>query len=151
MAIINRNAQPPEISIVDANGGNVRKAFAADAEKVTGVAWSPDGRFLAYTFEEPTGGSVHTWSLEQGSDLVIRSEPSLLSRNNLASLVWLPDGRLIFGEYGPSEQGTADLWAMPTDLRTGKSAGNPVQITNWHGDYAWSPERELGWPSPGGW
>ena len=99
--------------------------------------------YLAYTFEGPTEGSLHTWSLEQGSDLVVRTEPTLLSRTNLPSLVWLPDGRLIFGEYGPSEQGTAHLSAMPMDLRTGKSAGNPVPITNWHGDYAWSPTVSL--------
>src|ERR1700722_13626233 len=143
IAIIDDNAKPPEISIIDANGGNFRKAFAIDAARVTGVTWSPDGRFLAYTFEGPTEGSVHTWSLEQHSDLVVRSEPDLLSRTNLPSLVWLPDGRLIFGEFGPSEQGTTHLSAMPMDLRTGKSAGNPVQITNWHGDYAWSPSVSL--------
>ncbi len=143
IAIIDRDAKPPEISIIDANGGNFRKAFAVDTAMVTGVTWSPDGRFLAYTFEGPTEGSLHTWSLEQGSDLVVRTEPTLLSRTNLPSLVWLPDGRLIFGEYGPSEQGTAHLSAMPMDLRTGKSAGNPVPITNWHGDYAWSPTVSL--------
>ena len=143
IAIIDNNAKPPEISTIDANGGNFRKAFAADTDRVTGVTWSPDGRFIAYTFEAPTEGSVHTWSLEQGSDLVVRTEPTLLSRSNLPSLAWLPDGRLIFGEYGPSEQGTAHLWAMPMDLRTGKSAGNPVQITNWHGDYAWNPSASL--------
>jgi eukaryotic-like serine/threonine-protein kinase len=143
IAIIDDNAKPPEISIIDANGGNFRKAFAVDTARVTGVTWSPDGRFLAYTFEGPTEGSVHTWSLEQGSDFVVRTEPTLLSRTNLPSLLWLPDGRLIFGEYGPSEQGTAYLWAMSMDLRTGKSAGNPVQITNWHGDFAWSPSVSL--------
>jgi eukaryotic-like serine/threonine-protein kinase len=141
IAIIDSDAKPPEISIIDANGGNFRKAFGIDTASVTGVAWSPDGRFLAYTFEGSPEGSIHTWSLEQGSDLVVHTEPALFSRTNLPSLVWLPDGRLIFGELGPS--GTAELWAMPMDLRTGKSAGIPVQITNWHGDYGWSPSVSL--------
>jgi len=143
IAIIDDNAKPPEISIIDANGGNFRKAFAADTDRVTGVTWSPDGRFLAYRFEGPTEGSLHTWSLEQHSDLVVHTEPTLPSRTNLPTLVWLPDGRLIFVESGPSERGITDLWAMPIDLRTGKSAGNPVQITSWHGDFAWSPSVSL--------
>ena len=84
IAIIDRDAKPPEISIIDANGGNFRKAFAVDTAMVTGVTWSPDGRFLAYTFEGPTEGSLHTWSLEQGSDLVVRTEPTLLSRTEFA-------------------------------------------------------------------
>ena len=143
IAIIDDNAKPPEVSIIDANGGNFRKAFAADTDRVTGVTWSPDGRFLAYTFEGPTERSLHTWSLEQGSDLVVHTEPSLSSRTNLPTLVWLADGRLIFGEFGPSEQGTADLWAMPMDLRTGKSAANPLQITHWQGDFGWNPSVSL--------
>jgi Tol biopolymer transport system component len=143
IAIIDRNAKPPEISIIDASGGNIRKAFAADADKVTCITWSPDGRFLAYTFEEPSEGSIHTWSLEQGSDLVIRADGSLLSRTESPRIVWLPDGRLIFGAYNPSEQGTADLWGMPMDLQTGRPSGNPVQITNWHGDSAWIPSASL--------
>jgi eukaryotic-like serine/threonine-protein kinase len=143
IAIIDDDAKPREISIIDANGGNIRKPFPADADKVTCMTWSPDGRFLAYSLDQSPAGSIHTWSLEQASDLVVRSDRNLLSRNELPSLAWLPDGRLIFNARNPSERGTVDLWAMPMDLRAGKSTGNPVQITNWHGDQAWSPSASL--------
>jgi serine/threonine protein kinase/Tol biopolymer transport system component len=143
IAILDRNSKPPEISIIDANGGNIRKAFAAGGDKVTCVAWSPDGRFLAYSLDESPSGSIHTWSLEQASDLVVRTDRNPIPRNDFPRLVWLPDGRLIFGAYNPSERGTTDLWAMPVDNRTGKSSGDPVQITNWHGDQASSPSASL--------
>ena len=142
IAILDRSPKP-EISIIDANGGNIRKPFPADADKVTCMTWSPDGRFLAYSLDESPAGSIHTWSMEQASDLVVHSSRNLLSRNELPRLAWLPDGRLIFNARNPSERETVDLWAMPMDLRTGKSAGNPVQITNWQGDQAWSPSASL--------
>ena len=143
IAILDRNAKPPEISIIDANGGNIRKPFPADADKVTCMTWSPDGRFLAYSLDESPAGSIHTWSLEQASDLVVRTDRNPLPRNDLPRLVWLADGRLIFAARNPSELGTEDLWAMPMDNQTGKSSGDPVQITNWHGDQAWSPSASL--------
>jgi serine/threonine protein kinase/Tol biopolymer transport system component len=128
-----------EISIIDANGQNARKVLIPNPDKVTSMVWSPNGRFLAYTRGELDRASIHTWSLEQASDFVVRSDSNLFSRTEYPKLAWLADGRLIFGAYNPSEQGTADLWAMPMDLRTGKPAGDPVQITNWHGDFAWTP------------
>jgi eukaryotic-like serine/threonine-protein kinase len=143
IAILDRIAKPTEISIIDANGGNIRKAFAADGDKVTCVAWSPDGRFLAYSLDESPAGSIHTWSLERSSDSIVHTDSNLLPRNDLPRLVWLADGRLIFAAYNPSERGTTDLWAMPMDNQTGKSSGNPVQITNWHGDEALSPSASL--------
>jgi eukaryotic-like serine/threonine-protein kinase len=142
IAILDRSPKQ-EISIIDANGGNVRKPFPADADKVTCMTWSPDGRFFAYSLDESPAGSIHTWSLEQASDLVVRTDRNLLSRNELPRLAWLPDGRLIFNAHNPSERETVDLWAMPMDLRTGKSTGNAVQMTDWHGDQAWSPSASL--------
>jgi len=142
IAVLDRSPKP-EISIIDANGGNIRKPFPADADKVTCMTWSPDGRFLAYSLDESPAGSIHTWSMEQASDLVVLSDRNLLSRNELPRLAWLPDGRLIFDARNSSERETVDLWAMPIDLRTGKSTENPVQITNWHGDQATSPTASL--------
>ncbi len=52
IAILDRSPKP-EISIIDANGGNIRKPFPADADKVTCMTWSPDGRFLAYSLTSP--------------------------------------------------------------------------------------------------
>jgi serine/threonine protein kinase len=142
IAIIDRSARP-EVAIIDGNEGNVRKSFAADADKITCVTWSPDGRFLAYALEELIGGSIHIWSFERSSDSIVRTDRNLLPRTDVPRLVWLADGRLIFGAYNPSERGTTDLWAMPMDLQTGKPSGSPVQITNWHGDEAGSPSVSL--------
>ncbi len=124
-----------EVSIIEANGENARKVLGASADRVSAVAWSPDGRFLAYILDQEPGGSIHTWSLEQSSDAVVRSDPDLVSRaTDGAALVWLADERLIFGVNSSSERGTTDLWGMPMDPRAGKSAGSTVQITNLHGD-----------------
>ncbi len=129
-----------EISIIEANGENARKVLIPNANRITAVTWSPDGRFLAYILDEESGGSIHTWSLEQSADALVRSDSNLLSRaTDGAGLEWLADGRLVFGMSNPSEQESVDLWGMPVDLRTGKSAGSPVQITNWPGNFAWSP------------
>src|ERR1700722_1265072 len=133
------DASDSSISIIDANGENPRKVLIPNPANVTSMAWSPDGRFLAYTSDKLDRGSIHTWSLEHASDFVVRSDSNLASRTEYPKLAWLVDGRLIFGAYSPSEQTTANLWAMPMDLRTGKSAGDSVQITNWHGEFAWTP------------
>ena len=133
------DASDSSISIIDANGENPTKVLIPNPANVTSMALSPDGRLLAYTSDELAGGSIHTWSLEHASDFVVRSDSNLSSRTEYPKLAWLADGRLIFGAYSASEQRTANLWAMPMDLKTGKSAGDPVQITNWHGDFAWTP------------
>ena len=130
-----REAPNREVSIIEANGENARQVLGASADRVSAIAWSPDGRFLAYILDQESGASIHTWSLEQASDAEVRSDPALVSRaTEGAGLVWLADGRIIFSVNNSLEPGTSDLWGMPMDLRTGKSAGGTVQITNSHGD-----------------
>jgi serine/threonine protein kinase len=129
-----------ELSTIDANGENPKKISGTDADKVVTATHSPDGRFLAYMTHQDSGGSIHTRSLEQGSDVVVRSDPNIASRpTDSPCLLWLPDGRLIFGAYNPADAGNPILSAIPMDLRTGKPVGSPVQFANWHGDFGWSP------------
>ena len=125
-----------QISIIDANGGNVRKPFPADADKVTCMTWSPDRRFLAYSIDEsPRGQYLH---LLLGASFGLGRTQRTVNRSremNLPRLAWLPDGRLIFNDTYSSERGTVDLWAMPMDLRTGKSTGNACA----NDKLAWGP------------
>ena len=128
------------ISIVDANGENERRILGSSADKVTAMSWSPNGRFLAYTLDDPAGGSIHVSSFEPASDAVVYAGANLISRQSDGSaLLWLAGGRLIFTALDPSEPKSPDLWGMPMDPQTGKSAGDPLRITHWHGDFAWNP------------
>jgi Tol biopolymer transport system component len=93
---------------------------------------SPDGKFIAYTFEE--GAPVPTVKVaiiptEGGSPVHVFQAPG-----GAASLRWSPDGRAL--QYILTRNGAGNVWEQPL------SGGDPRQFTHFTSglmfDFSWS-------------
>ena len=130
-----------QIWVMDANGDNARMVLENKKDQAVTVAWSPDGRRLAYLLNEdmPT---IRTISLSGGtpslaiSDANLPADPQLLP-----ALLWSADGRLLFSLVEPASGFATNLWAIDINLDTGNSTGKPTRVTNWPGlrSFAWVP------------
>ena len=121
-----------EIWVAAADGSHPRKIFGDPGDMFGPVAWSPDGRLLAFLrftywagfkdaraslwIIDPQGGSV--------SDLL--SDPHLGE-----ALAWAPGNRLVYSLSEPlPNQGDSNLWALTIDPRNARALGQPVQLTS---------------------
>jgi Tol biopolymer transport system component len=108
---------------------------------LSGVAWSPSGRRLAYvrargTFRKPEA-SIDTCDLHGGSRSIALSEPSLWGSDGISSVAWLADGRVV---YEVSQQNhVSNLWVIVTDPTTGERRGEAKRLTDWKDFLAGSP------------
>ena len=114
-------------------GEKPRKLVAAPVgEGFDRVRWSPDGQRIAYMKSYSQGGkagdAVESLALTGGAPTRILYDP------RLQDFCWLPDGRLLYSLGQEIVLGSeSNLWAIKTDIRTGKPNGEPGRITNWAG------------------
>jgi eukaryotic-like serine/threonine-protein kinase len=135
------DAHGREIWVMGANGENPKKTLGGEKdEHYWAVAWSPAGQRLAYV--KPTangsGGSIETISLNGGAPSLVMSNP-LLVVQDLGSILWASDGRIIFVMDGASGLYSQNLWQVMTDPQSGKPLGNVTRIGNWDGVTVWAP------------
>ena len=129
-----------ELWLMGPLGEDARKIATSPADRhFLQTVWAPDGRHLAtMTWFLHSGGrcSIETRDLAGGSPIPVESGPGLC--RNYASLLWLPDGRLIYSQAEPSPQEEdSNLWEIRVDLLTGRPVGKPRRITNWTGFQPW--------------
>ncbi|MFP5378486.1 MAG: winged helix-turn-helix domain-containing protein, partial [Vicinamibacteria bacterium] len=108
------------LSVVDADGGN-RRALTALARPRGGhasPAWSPDGRWIAFSsFDAGPDSGLWVVSAEGG-------EPRQLSGGmGLYEPVFAPDGSALYAAGGE-----ALIWRVPFDGARGDGAGDPVAM-----------------------
>jgi len=111
----------------------------AQGDEVTGfmqVAWSPDGRRIAYLkvhqVFEAFECALEDRDLQGGPPIVVLTGANLCE--NPQGFWWAPDGRLIFSLAEPSPNANdSNLWEVKLDPQTGKPEGKPTRITNWVG------------------
>jgi serine/threonine protein kinase/Tol biopolymer transport system component len=126
-----------EIWLVGANGENPRKFATGD--EGTGfaqVAWSPDGRRIAYLELRDVRGYldcvVEDRDVRGGSPVMILSDANLCQ--NPQGFWWASDRRLVYSLAEPSpNQNDSNLWEIGVDPQTGRPEGKPARITNWAG------------------
>ena len=125
-----------EIWVMNADGGSPKQILKSEVDRFAALAWSPTGRRIAYlkvpSEEDPP--SIETVSLDGAPPSLVISEARLFYLDQ-PPLVWLPDGRLLFGyneAVDPLVQGD-DLWGIKADPQTGKPYENLTRILNSHG------------------
>ncbi len=122
---------PPEIWVMDADGGSARKLLSAGPREHFGkLQWSADGKFLAY---------IH-YRTEPGKEVVIETREvdgdrtaTPVSDPGMRTFCWVPDGRIIFSRRASPAGGDMNLWSVAVSGRTGQAKGKPEQLTNWAG------------------
>jgi DNA-binding winged helix-turn-helix (wHTH) protein/Tol biopolymer transport system component len=119
------------ISIEPTAGGEPRKILDDPEEMIGAIAWSADGKHLAfirriyragYVGEDP---SIMLASLADG-----RLEQLLSNARLDDALAWSRDGRLIYSQVEtPPNTRESNLWALALDPQTGRAAGSPSRLT----------------------
>jgi dipeptidyl aminopeptidase/acylaminoacyl peptidase len=97
------------------------------------VAWSPDGRRLAWVRWEEPRGILMVAEVDRPAPIVLVEDPAL--RNGAAGgLAWLRDGRLGYVRTAPTG---AELWALGVDRTTGAALGKPQRVLALPGRQPW--------------
>jgi eukaryotic-like serine/threonine-protein kinase len=130
-----------EIWVSGPSGESPRKVLGSDTDFYGTVAWSPLSTRLAYTVRKPgqqfVGGSIGTVSLDGKSPNTVFSSNWLRRDNEVNTLLWRADGRLIFTQDEPPPVYSVNLWTLSLDLKTGHPRGKPEKLTNWFGFVPW--------------
>jgi serine/threonine protein kinase len=121
-----------EIWLMGLDGANARKLYDTDENSALGgVAWSPNGKLIAYSHIDSEGASLLSRDLKGDPPTTI-FPPSV--GNQIFEYLWLP-GRLIYSMAEPQALGGSgcNFWEMRLDGDTGKPIGASRRLTSWSG------------------
>jgi DNA-binding winged helix-turn-helix (wHTH) protein/Tol biopolymer transport system component len=120
------------IWVMSADGDHAHKVFGEPGDKFGGVAWSPDGRRLAFArFSYKTGFKVASASLWT-VDLASGEANCVLADQELGeALAWPTRDRLVYSLAEPlPNQGDSNLWTITIDPKGFSPTGHPVRLTS---------------------
>lgn len=94
------------ICIISANGGNPKVLTSdTDSVKFCPIAWSPDGKLIAYFSKDTTNRSAGILKIHSLNDGVSRVLAKLKTAHNHREIAWSPDSKRIAFNYGPGMYG----------------------------------------------
>ncbi len=123
-----------EIWIMRSDGEQARRVFDTDENHgLYGLTWSPDGQRVIYARSERFIENFNfvTGDLKGGPTKTILPP---VDPTAIQTYSWLPDGRLIYGQYETEDQGrkmpTCNLWQIRMDPQLSEFIGKPQRFTN---------------------
>ena len=94
----------PQIQLLNANAGRVKKTLRHQGESARSIAFSPDGKMLASGSQD---GTIHLWNARTG-----KLQKTLTKHTvEITSLVFSPDSKVL---ASGSWDGTVNLWNAGT-------------------------------------
>jgi TolB protein len=106
IAFVSDRGGAPEIYVMDSSGAN-QHPLVGRGGHADSPAWSPDGRYIAYTFGSEEGYQVFVSDVSTGQQL------QLTSRGRNESPSWSPDGRHLV--FQSNRSGHWEIWQMHID------------------------------------
>jgi eukaryotic-like serine/threonine-protein kinase len=116
---LNMEPERPGLWRLDLETNEHRELVAGDAVR---PAWSPNGRWIAYTSRsERTRTSIWVVPTDGG-----RSARLTDDRGNDWGAAWSPDGRHLY--FSSDRGGSMNLWRVALSADQGRAAGNPESV-----------------------
>ena len=106
IAFVSDRGGAPEVYVMDSSGANQRPLLGRGGH-ADSPSWSPDGRYIAYTFGGEEGYQIFV------SDVATGQQLQLTSRGRNESPSWSPDGRHLV--YQSTRGGRTEIWQMHID------------------------------------
>jgi TolB protein len=106
IAFITDRGGSPQIYVMDASGSNQRPLVARGGH-ADSPSWSPDGRYIAFTYGG--AGSFQVFVADVGSGQLLQ----LTSQGRNESPTWSPDGRHL--AFQSNRTGRWEIWQMHID------------------------------------
>jgi Tol biopolymer transport system component/DNA-binding winged helix-turn-helix (wHTH) protein len=138
IAVVRNDWPDQEIWLFSSDGQNQRQLIAASGDVIGAVVWSPRGRKLAFVrykygaSHHESENTIEIYDVENSRTHVLLSNPALAD-----SMVWSPDGRLIYAlqERTPtpavkSGDGDSNFWALSIHENSGQPSGPAFRLTS---------------------
>ena len=120
LVLFKKNEGETEIGIIDAESGQSRILKTLKKHLPVQMAFSPEGKFIAYDFKvDRTNSDIFIMSTEDGIEQKLIDHPSYDVLQG-----WSPDGKWLL--FSSDRAGKIDFWALPVE--GGEAVGPPVNI-----------------------
>jgi DNA-binding winged helix-turn-helix (wHTH) protein/Tol biopolymer transport system component len=134
VAFVRGPVSSQEIWTMEADGQKAERLLRCDGCFLGGLAWSPDGKQLAYVKQQYEMGSFWGFDTKLAVLNLDTNQSALIESHVGPALAWARDGRILYvaGEPPPN-QTDSNLWALRLNVHTMRREDTAERITNGNG------------------